>query len=277
MRRVVVANQKGGVGKTACSVNISVGLARRGRNVLLCDLDPQAHATHHLGMARTKGPTVAAVFRGEVTPAKALVHIEPCLDLLPAALGLTMVDQWLSSQVRRETFLARNLAGLEGYDFVILDTAPSFSRINRNALFYAREVWIPCSPDPFSLRGIELLERSLERMSATTGWVLPVTVIIPTLWNDRTRRAKAAMERLKESHEDIIAPRIRMNTKIAEASEHGSIFDHDRGRGSEDFNRLCDFILTTTPPEPLSHRRGLLQKNLSKSLRDIDESTDRLL
>ncbi len=147
MRRIAVLNQKGGVGKTTTAVNLSAAIAEAGYRVCLIDLDPQAHASLHLGMsAGDDQPTVYEVFCGQAALADVRKWVTPNLAVVPATLDLAAAELELASEVGREIILKEALeVDDEEFDFIILDCPPSLNVLTLNALTVVHEVFLPCS------------------------------------------------------------------------------------------------------------------------------------
>lgn len=141
MKRIAIINQKGGTGKTTSTVNIGSGLNRFfKKRVLLIDLDPQSHLTYSLGIqAHELERSVYDLLNGERVE-DILIEITAGLKLIPANLSLSGKETQFTD---RELLLKEALSGLRGYDYIIIDCAPSLNVFTAMALSYAREVYIP--------------------------------------------------------------------------------------------------------------------------------------
>lgn len=239
MRRVAVTIFKGGTGKSSTAVNAAVGLARRGRRVLLVDLDAQGSTTRVFG-SDTDGPTIREVLVDGAPVADSVRPVEANLDLLPSDRSLAPVDTWLTTQMRREEILRRRLEGVTGYDYVILDCAPAWSLLNVNALMYAAEVWIPVSMDFLALVGVQQLEETLTAIREELGHDGFVRRLVPNFFDARNRKSHEVLAALRESYGDAVTPAVRSSVRISEAPSHGmSVFDFaPASSGAEDYAQL---------------------------------------
>ena len=145
MRRIAVLNQKGGVGKTTTAVNLSAALAMAGHKTLVLDLDPQAHATLHLGLLPGRsGPSLYEVLTDGLPLASVRREVGPNLSICGSHIDLAGAELELLGTVGREVILRDQLAAdSEPYDFVLMDCPPSLSVLTLNALCAATEVLIP--------------------------------------------------------------------------------------------------------------------------------------
>jgi len=147
-------------------------------------------------------------------------------------------------QNRREEILRKRLVNFANDDYVIVDTGPSFSLLNLNALMFATEAWLPVSMDYLSLTGVSQFLDTIKMVEEELSHHLPVRYVIPTFFDGRTRKSNAVLQSLRESFGDAVTLPIRSNVKLSEAaSYHQSIFDYaPESAGAEDFLGLVNWI-----------------------------------
>ncbi|RPI81983.1 MAG: ParA family protein [Planctomycetaceae bacterium] len=273
MRSIAVMNQKGGVGKTTTSVNLAAGLARSGKRVCLVDLDPQAHASLHLGVEISgNSPTVYNTFAGERTLQQVRRLVAPQLWLVPASIDLAAAELELADTQGRELILREALAQLttvEPYDYIIMDCPPSLGVLTINALSAVREVFIPLQPHFLALHGLSKLLETTALVTRRLNRDLRVSGIVLCMYETNTRLAADVAGDLQSflSSSDPEAPwaqgrifhsRIRRNIKLAEAPSFGkSIFDYaPKCPGAEDYAGLVGEVLqmelAATQGQPLT-------------------------
>lgn len=164
MRRLVIANQKGGVGKTTTALNLGAGLALAGQRVLLIDIDPQANLTTGLLGPVEPEQTVYQLLVTDAAQSKDIVRpaLAAGVDLLPSSIDLAGAEVELISTIGGQTVLRTKLAAASlNYDFIIIDPPPSLGLLTINALAASTEVLIPVSASYFGLRGIIRLEKTI--------------------------------------------------------------------------------------------------------------------
>lgn len=260
MRTIAVMNQKGGVGKTTTSVNLAAGLAQAGKQVCLIDLDPQAHASLHVGVEVTGGVhSVYQVFSAAKPFNDVLQLVSENLWLAVSDLDLAAAEVELVDAPGREFILrdAMRTAGLsERFDYVVMDCPPSLGVLTVNALSAAGEVFIPLQPHFFALQGLSKLFETTALVNRRLNRGLRVTGIVMCLYETGTRLAGDVTDDILQflSHSDPGAPwamaqvfdnRIRRNIKLAEAPSHGqSIFDYAPGSaGAQDYAGLVKEVI----------------------------------
>lgn len=264
MRVIAVMNQKGGVGKTTTSVNLAAGLAGFGRRVCLMDLDPQGHASLHLGVeAFGDTPTVYDVLAGTQTLSDTRQMIASNLWLVPSNIDLAAAEMELADTPGRELILRSALDQFlseQHFDYVIMDCPPSLGVLTVNALTAAREVFIPLQPHFFALQGLSKLFETTALVTRRLNRALKVTGVILCLYETGTRLAADVTDDLAAfleqsdpeapwSNAKIFQSRIRRNIKLAEAPSFGqSIFDYDlNSAGAKDYQALTEEIILTEP------------------------------
>jgi len=253
-RTIAVGMQKGGTGKTTCSVNLAAGLARgvggSPQRVLLIDMDPQANATSvFLSPKFALGPTDSAVTTYEVLvnqadPKEAIKEIAleankkagykaASLDLLPSHIRLARAELDLLGVLRREDRLAATIRRLgDIYDTIIIDCPPSLGILTLNALMAAHEVLIPVEPGYFPLIGIGLLQQTINDVAQINE--LHLTGVIPTM-QDRTVEARETLEGLEQMFGDRVLPSIPSRVAIRNAhTAQMDIFGYATDAASKD-------------------------------------------
>lgn len=172
MRRIALVNLKGGVGKTVTAVALAVGLARRGHKTLLVDSDPSGNASWTIsGGQSADGPTLAHVLTRESSADEAIrLTSTPGLDLLPSDSTLAGVGVRLAQELSRDTRLRSALDGIEGrYDFVIVDTGPTFSTLLANVLVFSHEIIVPIDSGVYAVLGLVQLQETIQEVREAYG------------------------------------------------------------------------------------------------------------
>ncbi len=273
MRRIAIINQKGGVGKTTTSVNLAAALARAGRRVCLLDLDPQAHATTHLGIPPTsEAPSIYDVLVNSRPLGEARQQIAENLYLAGSNIDLAAAEVELAGVVGREVILRDALEqDAEEFDFILMDCAPSLGVLTLNALSAANEVLIPLQPHFLALHGLGKLLETTALVAKRINTHLKVTGVLLCMYESNTKLAQEVAGNLEEYLDKsrgtkvpwadacLFDTRVRRNIKLAEAPSFGqSIFDYAPScPGAADYTSLAEEVLAQraaarTRPESLA-------------------------
>ncbi|WP_280763959.1 ParA family protein [Prescottella agglutinans] len=206
-RIIAMCNQKGGVGKTTSTINLGASLAEQGRRVLLVDLDPQGALSAGLGVAHHDLELTVhnlLVERTSIDDVLMRTRIEG-LDLLPSNIDLSAAEIQLVTEVGREQTLGRVLHPvLDRYDYVLIDCQPSLGLLTVNALACADSVIIPMECEFFSLRGLALLNDTVDKVRDRLNPRLSLEGIVVTMFDSRTLHAREVMSRVVEVFGDLV-------------------------------------------------------------------------
>jgi chromosome partitioning protein len=262
MRLIAMINQKGGVGKTTTAVNVAAGLARWGSRVLLVDIDPQAHASMHVGVeAGPDDPGIYDLLINDIEAAEAVHQVSGKLAVIPSHVDLVAAESELSRRPDRESVFSKALEPLhDQFDFIIIDCPPSLGTLTVNALVAAREVVIPLQPHFLALQGLGMLLETATAVRSMLNTELRVTGIVLCMYDKGTRLAQEVDKDVRQfiagaSPEDVwygarvFDTTIRRNIKLAECPSFGqTIFDYASGsNGAEDYGSLARELLEMTP------------------------------
>lgn len=227
-RVIVIANQKGGVGKTTTAVNLAAALAAGGLTVLVIDLDPQGNATTALGIDHPPGVPGSYEVLIDGEPIERLVQQSPAADslwVLPATIDLAGAEIGLVDIPGRESRLLRALEVLafrHRLDYVLIDCPPSLGLLTLNALVAAEEVLVPIQCEYYALEGVSQLLRTIDLVTATMNERLQLSSIILTMSDARTRlSAQVAAEVRTHFPRQTLRTTIPRSVRVAEAPSYG--------------------------------------------------------
>ena len=247
---IAVTNQKGGVGKTTTSVNLSAALAYLGKKVLLIDIDPQANATQGIGIDRTELELTVYDAIMKETPLSDIIlqsNVEN-LEVVPANIDLAGVDIELS-QVKsgREQRLKKSLVSVkDNYDYIIIDCPPALGLLNTNALTAANSVLIPVQCEYYALEGLTQLLNTILLTQSVFNEDLTIEGVLLTMLDLRTNLGvEVSQEVRKYFREKVYDAVIPRNVKLSEAPSEGlCIFDYDRhSEGAKSYARLAKEVV----------------------------------
>ena len=244
-RVFVVANQKGGVGKTTSTVNVAAALGQLGQRVLVVDLDPQGNASTALSIDHYQGTpgTYELLVDGVPIPDLAVACPEiPLLDVVPATIDLAGAEIELVSVVARESRLQKALradprvgdaatAGEDRWDYVFVDCPPSLGLLTINALVAGAELMIPIQAEYYALEGLGQLLKTVDMVRAHLNPDLAVSTILVTMYDARTRLAANVAEEVKAHFGDqVLRTYIPRSVRVSEAPSYGqTVMTYDPG------------------------------------------------
>lgn len=251
MKILAVANQKGGVGKTTTSVNLAAGLAARGKNVLLVDLDPQGNASSAVGADLDNPPTLYGPMTGAagigscLTPTRLenLSLVAANIDLAGLEIEVARMENHLG-QLRRALQPLREEAA---FDFAILDCPPSLGILMTNALAAADQLLVPVQCEYYALEGLQKLMfvmGQIRESGANPG--LTLSGLLMTMFDARTNLAAAVVRDVREHFQEVLYETvIPRSVRLSEAPSFGrTIFEHDpHGAGAAAYGNLADEFL----------------------------------
>jgi chromosome partitioning protein len=280
MRKIAIINQKGGVGKTTTTVNLAAALALAGRRVCVIDMDPQAHASTHLGVELDGTvPSLYNVLVSGRPMAEVRRPVGENLTLVPADINLAAAEVELAGVVGREVILREALAGMidssssslgdgssqplnDSYDYLLMDCGPSLGVLTINALATADEVFIPLQPHFLALHGLSKLLETTALVARRINPQLVVTGVVVCLYDATTKLAQEVVADLHTflsrsrgssvpwASAKVFNTKIRRNIKLAECPSFGqNIFAYaPKSTGAADYAALAMEVMGDSSP-----------------------------
>lgn len=246
---IAVFNQKGGVGKTTTTVNVSAGLAEKGAKVLAVDIDPQGNTTSGLGVDKNKlKKTIYDVLLGDLSM-KEVKKSTPMknLDLIPSNMDLAGAEIELLDINKREYILRKNLEDIKNdYDYILVDCPPAVNILTLNALAAANSVLVPIQCEYYALEGLTHLISTIKLVQQRINPELYIEGIIFTMYDARTNLSLQVVEEVKRYFpKEIYTTLIPRNVRLGEAPSHGlpiMLYD-EKSKGAESYRLLVEEIL----------------------------------
>lgn len=220
---IVLANQKGGVGKTTSTFNLGVALCDIGQKVLVVDLDPQASLTYYCGFEPEDLETSIYDCLIRNVPVKDMIlQAEYGLDLLPANMDLSLAEYRLINMPARERRITKLINEIRGeYDYVLLDSQPSLGILTINALAAADTVIVPVSCEFLSIRGTIALFKMIHKVRGQLNSKLSVAGLLPTIYDSRTNHGRKIINELKTRFptSKVYSHPVNRSIRFAESAE----------------------------------------------------------
>lgn len=253
---IAIANQKGGVGKTAVASNLSVGLAMNGKKVMVIDADPQGNLTSSLGIdnADELENTLASfiereIMEEQIEPEEYILHNEEGVDIMPCNIKLAGMDYMIMNALSREHLLDAFVSSVRAeYDYILIDCSPSLNLVTINVLTAADSVIIPVEASYLSMAGLQQLLASIGSTKRKLNRKLQVEGIVINKVNTRTNHEKDIIGKLREAYGsqikvfDVMIPE---SVRAKECTAFGvSIYKHDgKGKVAKAFEELTREVL----------------------------------
>lgn len=259
-RTIAITNQKGGVGKTTTSINLSASLAAADCRVLIIDCDPQANTTGGLGFPHDPERVSLYEVLVDQIPVDAAILSTGFsgLDLLPSGRHLAGANVELVGQEGREVRLTRSLEAIQDrYDFIFIDCPPALDQLTLNALIAADSVLIPIQCEYFALEGVSALMETIDQLKQGLNEELAIEGVLLTMFDERTSLTKQVASDLREffgsAMFETVIPR---NIRLAEAPSHGKpVMEYDlRSKGADSYLQLAREVLDRMEQRAMGHR-----------------------
>lgn len=248
-RIIVVANQKGGVGKTTTAINLSASLAEMGQKILVVDMDPQGNTTSGLGIDKDSAEnTVYELLIGECGIKDAVVKTEyENLEVIPSNVDLSAAEIELIGTEGKEYILKNELDTIrEQYDFVLIDCPPSLNTLTINAMCAADTVLVPIQCEYYALEGLSQLIHTIDLVKERLNSDLEIEGVVFTMYDARTNLSLQVVENVKNNlNQNIYKTIIPRNIRLAEAPSHGMpITRYDsKSAGAESYRLLAEEVI----------------------------------
>ena len=248
-RTIVIANQKGGVGKTTTSINLSASLAELGKKVLVVDMDPQGNTTSGLGVEKENlEETVYELLLGEIQIEDCLIREKfENLSIIPSNINLAGAEIELIDVENKQYLLKNALDQIrEDYDFILIDCPPSLNMLTINAMCAGNTILVPIQCEYYALEGLTQLMHTIDLVKERLNPKLEIEGVVFTMYDARTNLSLQVVENVKANlHQNIYKSIIPRNVRLAEAPSYGmpiTLYD-SKSTGAECYKLLAEEVI----------------------------------
>ena len=248
-RIIAITNQKGGVGKTTTSINLSAALAAKGKKVLVIDTDPQGNTTSGYGIDKNElDYSVYDLMLGECSVHDCIIkNVVENVSLIPSNVDLSAIEIELIGTEQKEYILKKEIDYVKDmYDFVIIDCPPSLSMLTINSMTTANSVLVPIQCEYYALEGLSDLLHTINLVQERLNPDLNMEGVVFTMYDSRTNLSNQVVENVKEYlGQNVYKTVIPRNVRLAEAPSHGqpiNIYD-PKSAGAEAYAMLADEVI----------------------------------
>lgn len=248
-RIIAIANQKGGVGKTTTSINLSASLAAKGKKVLLIDTDPQGNATSGFGIDKNElDNTIYELILGECSVKDCIIaEVIPNVSVLPSNVNLAAAEIELIGIEKKEYILKNEIDWVkDNYDFIIIDCPPSLSMLTINAMTTANTVLVPIQCEYYALEGLSQLIHTVNLVKERLNPELDMEGVVFTMYDSRTNLSMQVVENVKNHlKQNVYKTIIPRNIRLAEAPSYGipiNLYDA-KSAGAESYLLLAEEVI----------------------------------
>lgn len=246
---IAIANQKGGVGKTTTSINLSAALATKGKKILVIDTDPQGNTTSGFGVKKNElEKTIYELMLSECSIKECIINeVIPGISLIPSNVNLAATEIELIGVDRKEYILKREVEWVkDSYDYIIIDCPPSLNFLTINSMTTADSVLVPIQCEYYALEGLSQLIHTINLVKERLNHDLEMEGVVFTMYDSRTNLSLQVVENVKSHlNQKIFNTLIPRNIRLAEAPSYGkpiNLYDA-KSAGAEAYMLLADEII----------------------------------